>query len=333
MTTWQLHETRLPRVLERWQETAEVRMPHRGRDGEATLDVLGPGTAPELDFRNFVLPPGSRALLRDGAVLPTGTHAPDDGPVVVVGIRPCDATAIRLLDGRRSCVEPVGPAPGPRRSRLLLVSLACTRPHMTCFCLSVGGAPDDERGADVAMVPAGEELVLSAHTTGGQRLLEAAADLLEPARPETTERAEELLWAAEERIAPVRLRGLGEVLAGPIDPAVWRELGETCRGCAVCTLLCPVSAGGEREAPTSGGSRGSGRSTAGRDRWEAEAGTAVRPAWQRRAAWWEDRVRSLFGAAAEAGGGYLCVGCGRCVRHCPMSLDLRAVLRRLRGPG
>jgi sulfhydrogenase subunit beta (sulfur reductase) len=174
---------------------------------------------------------------------------------------------------------------------------------------------------------AGDQLRLAARTPGGQELLDAAEDLTEPARPETDERAESLLWAAEERIAPVTLRGLPEALAGPIDPAVWRELGEVCRGCAVCTVLCPAATGD----PEGGGPAVRGWSPAGRG-LRAGGATGTSPA-RRRAAWWEDRVRTRFGGSGGAVRWPSCVGCGRCVRHCPAGLDLRAVLRKLRGSG
>ena len=37
------------------------------------------------------------------------------------------------------------------------------------------------------------------------------------------------------------------------------------------------------------------------------------------------------GSAEENFGKILCVGCGRCIRHCPVSIDLREVLERAEG--
>ncbi len=58
---------------------------------------------------------------------------------VVLGIRPCDARAMSIVDSLFSWDFNDGYYQD-KRNRTLLVGLACAEPCVNCFCTSVGGA-------------------------------------------------------------------------------------------------------------------------------------------------------------------------------------------------
>ncbi len=44
---------------------------------------------------------------------------------------------------------------------------------------------------------------------------------------------------------------------------------------------------------------------------------------------WRQRLMHKFRYAVENYGRFFCVGCGRCIRSCPVSMDLRVVLKEI----
>jgi len=92
---------------------------------------------------------------------------------VLVGVRPCDAAAIPVLDAVFSWdykdqffLE--------RRARTTIISLACTSADDACFCTAVGLAPDEPRGADLMLTPLEDGGYLAeSHSEKGEALLEA----------------------------------------------------------------------------------------------------------------------------------------------------------------
>ena len=99
-----LHKADLPGLIDEWVAQATVYAP-LSRNGYAEFQPVGEGAQVDLDYAaNTRYPPKSLFLsqsetmfrLRRGelrsAVAPTS-------PQVVLGIRPCDARAVQLLDG------------------------------------------------------------------------------------------------------------------------------------------------------------------------------------------------------------------------------------------
>ncbi|MFH1085710.1 MAG: 4Fe-4S dicluster domain-containing protein, partial [Chloroflexota bacterium] len=131
-----------------------------------------------------------------------------------------------------------------------------------------------------------------------------------------------------EPIAPVA--GIEDALEPLFNDPVWREIAEKCIACGTCTYNCPdchcfqiqdrlLAAGGERLRV-----------------WDGcmfpgftlhASGHNPRPD---QAARWRQRVMHKFSYLPANVGLYGCVGCGRCIQSCPVQLDIRAVLARLR---
>ncbi|MBN1676007.1 MAG: 4Fe-4S dicluster domain-containing protein [Kiritimatiellae bacterium] len=306
---------------------------------EGDIDLLEwqPGRAVTLDFENVTRSPKRLffpqcdVLCRfDGETL-RDVPLPDE-PFVVFGVRPCDARALACLDkifgefgGQRD------PYYCRRRENAVVVSLACAKPCGTCFCTSVGGDPAGAAGADVAAFPLGKVVLLEAVTAKGEAFLDACGPhLAEPsdsdmqARDEAVQKARAAVAALD-----VELAALKDKLATAFHAKVWDSIAEVCRGCGLCTYLCPTCHCFDIADETKDG-RGRRVRT-----WDScqfalftlhASGHNPRPAKTQRM---RQRILHKFLYTVDNLDEVFCVGCGRCVTHCPVNLDIREALKRL----
>ncbi len=133
------------------------------------------------------------------------------------------------------------------------------------------------------------------------------------------------------KVQAVETDGITASLDRAVDSPLWDRVHRTCLGCGVCTYLCPtchcfvIS-------DTKRGARGE------RVRcWDAcqypaftleASGHNPRPTPRERL---RHRMLHKFSYFPKDFGKHACVGCGRCVEHCPVNLDLREVIAAVRG--
>lgn len=324
----------LGRFLARLQARGALYAPMRDETGEVALLRGAPAESVVLEYRNFRLSPKAFFLpqtqtllcFRDGKA---AEPAAPDQETVLFGVRPCDARALLVLDRVFLDGDQRDPYYARLRAKTSVIALACTRPMSSCFCTSVGGGPSDGAGADVLAVALEADLLLRAQTPRGEELLASAADLLAEPTPAAIREAEACAREAEEQIAPVEVGDSAERLHDNYDSALWEAASQKCLACGVCSFLCPTC---HCFDITDELRNGSGRRVR---TWDCCAyllftlqasGHNPRPTPKER---WRQRIMHKFRYAVETSGEVFCVGCGRCIRNCPVSMDLRTTLKEL----
>jgi ferredoxin len=334
MTEKRMAQTDLDRLLAHLRERGTVYAPVQDEAGDAVLAALAGGETVTLDYRNFRLSPKALVLPQNQTLLCFKDGQAEEprlpeGETFLFGVRPCDARAMLALDRVFLDGDPHDPYYARLRDRMTVISLACDRPMSTCFCTSVGGSPGDGAGADVLAAALGEELLLKAETPKGEKLLASVTDLLGDATQEAINKAQEQVRAAEDQIAPVKVDGSAQRLRDAYDSPLWEAASRKCLGCGTCSFLCPTCHCFDITDEMRGG-RGRRVRT-----WDCCAyplftlhasGHNPRPMPKER---WRQRIMHKFRYAVENFDRLFCVGCGRCIRHCPASLDLRTVLKEV----
>lgn len=334
MTEKRIPQTEVDRFLARLREQAMVYAPMKDDADDVLLGELVSGEPAVLEYRNFRLSPKAFLLpqnltllhLKDGK---TEEPRPPDRRIILFGVRPCDAKAVLALDKVFLDGDQHDPYYARLRDTSVLISLACERPGQSCFCTSVGGSPGDGAGADVLAVPLDADLLLMPQTPRGEALLACVADLLHDAGLAAVKEAQERIHAAEEQVAPVKTENCAPRLRAAYDSPLWEAASRKCLGCGTCSYLCPTC---HCFDITDEVRNGTGRRVR---TWDCCAyplftlhasGHNPRPTPKER---WRQRIMHKFRYAVENCDRPFCVGCGRCIRHCPAGMDLRTVLKEV----
>jgi sulfhydrogenase subunit beta (sulfur reductase) len=239
---------------------------------------------------------------------------------VIFGIRPCDARGLKVLDALLLDHEPADAYYAERREKTILIGLACPEMWPGCFCTSLDGAPDDADDVDVMLTQVEGGYLVQTVTKKGKKLvgsltLEEASQ--KPPYPELSPES-----------VPVPSQ---EVWRQHFDDEYWARLADRCLSCRVCTYVCPTCRCFDvRDYITQSGVEGSviERLRA----WDSclsegyrriAGGHNPRPTKMQRL---RNRFYCKFYYCPQDFGPVACVGCGRCIVACPVSIDIAEML-------
>ena len=251
-------------------------------------------------------------------------------PRVIFAIRPCDTRGLNLLDKVFDSEDYQDPYYIQKRRDTFLVGMACTHPRATCFCTSVESGPFDKTGVDLFVSDLGDErYFLEAVTERGKTLLNGGGSFSN-IKEADRKKLEEVRHRSEAKIkSQISSQGLEGKLDNIFDSSLWSRIHEKCLGCAACTYLCPtchcfalidekVDRRGERVR-----------------NWDscmfpgftAEAsGHNPRVSNRERL---RQRIMHKFNYFIKRFGQTGCVGCGRCIRNCPVNMDIREIIKEI----
>lgn len=288
------------------------------------------------DYRNTKISPKEIFFPQTEILFPF--HADDVGNpnyqllssnYLILGIRPCDAKAFYLLDKVFNRGDYRDPYYLIRRENTIITSLACNDPQITCFCTSFGGAPDAVEGSDVIFYDLGDEFLVTFLTPRGEKVCKELEDSFKAAKKPHFEKKEKLVKASLNRIQQILLyiNAIKEKLDRSFDASFWDEIHQKCLGCGICTYLCPTCHCFDitDEVRNKEGKR--------MRCWDScmfplftlhVSGHQPHSTFKERM---RQRIMHKFNYCPENFKKMFCVGCGRCIRNCPVNLDIREVLR------
>jgi sulfhydrogenase subunit beta (sulfur reductase) len=323
------------------EEGKKVFAPQSADDGVYLLP-FSEGGALAYDYINCRLSakdvffPRREALLRYGGEEVRELPPPEDD-LILFGLRPCDARALLCLDmvfsgeGQKF----IDPYYSKRRSQALIVTLACREPGAGCFCTDLGSGPQDREGSDLLVTEAGDKLSFSACSGKGSDFLRRRGTRFaqDGGRGAETEQPGTIA-AVSPPPSGFKPRAVYERLKDGFEDPHWAQSAGSCLGCGACTYLCPTchcfDLTDEEDGPGSGARVRSWDSCQYPLFTRHASGHNPRPGKKARL---RQRIMHKFFYAPDAYGAVFCVGCGRCLRRCPVNRDIRELLSELSDPG
>jgi sulfhydrogenase subunit beta (sulfur reductase) len=284
-----------------------------------------------LDYWNTDLSPKGLFLPPCEVICTFTGDEPQESPLtkdkqVVFGMRPCDAAALSLLDRVFSEGSRKDPYWLARRENTVIISIACGDPLDSCFCASVGGGPAAKKGSDILVYAIDDMLLFEAFTEKGKGLMDGVSSLLKKPKKSTLEARKKYETAAKQTVPVLNLTGLREKLHKDFDSPFWSSIAERCLGCGVCTYMCPTCHCFDITDQTAGERGRRIRS------WDScqyslftlhASGHNPRPSKKERM---RQRILHKFLYAQDNYKETFCVGCGRCIRSCPVNLDIKETI-------
>lgn len=252
-------------------------------------------------------------------------HAPD---TVLLGCRPCDVRGLLVLDAAFLHGPAVDPYYQARREKTVVVSMVCLDADAACFCSAVGSHPADTEGSDAQMIPVHDGYVLHVLSEKGEKLFQGVG---RPASALEQEEAQRVRKSARQMLVGDKsltesARRFSERFS---DAAFWRMQTERCLSCGACTFVCPTCSCFTMTDESDGlrGERLRSWDSCMFSHFTQEAsGHNPRPSKAER---FRNRVGHKFSYFPAKHGRIACCGCGRCLRHCPAAMDIRAIIREM----
>lgn len=251
-------------------------------------------------------------------------------PVLVFGARPCDVRGFLVFDE----VYLNGPYKDPyyakRREKTLFATLVCETSDNACFCSAVGSGPADRTGSDLWIIPVNGGYVIEALTERGE-------DLMPVMGKDATEAQIAEAQDVQEKVAALRI-GEADLTQNSddfedrfSDNEYWRDMAFKCISCGICTYVCPTCYcfNITDEAKGLDGERIRSWDSCMFNHFTREAsGHNPRPSKLER---YRNRIGHKFSYFPKKYKGMIaCCGCGRCIRRCPVALDIRNVVLSLK---
>jgi len=249
---------------------------------------------------------------------------------IIFGIRPCDARSLLLLDKVFNQEDFQDPYYVERRDNTILIGMGCDHPQATCFCTSVGGNPFDKIGLDIILTKLNDnKYFLESLTEKGESLI-AEEGRFGRANQSEKQEADRIKKEAGDKIkSEVSIEGLKGKLDNMFDSPLWGEIHQKCLGCAICTYLCPTCHcfAFLDEKVGSKGARIRNWDSCMFSVFTLEAsGHNPRISNKERM---RQRIMHKFNYFVTNFEETSCVGCGRCIRNCPVNMDIREIVEIL----
>jgi ferredoxin len=256
-----------------------------------------------------------------------------DPPYAVLGIRSCDLHALAIHD--RVLRDRTYPDEhyAARRKDAFLVTVDCSDPSGTCFCVSMGTGPRADAGYDLALT----ELLDGRHTFLARAGSERGAVVLDQlpsqaAEPHDVEAADGVTEHARQRMGrTMDTTDIRTLLYENADHARWDDVASRCLSCGNCTMVCPTCFCTSAEDHTSL----AGDETEHWRIWDScfstdftfMHGGSVRSSPKARyRQWMTHKLASWIDQFGTSG----CVGCGRCLTWCPVGIDITEEVAAIR---
>ena len=329
----------LPKLLAALSEVGKLHVPCENKAGKVDFTKWNLEKRPRFDItltsksaKDLFFPQVEDLLTfkTEGKNLSIEQIMPSDKQVILMGVRACDIRSFELLD-KVFLKDPVDSYYKARRENTLIIGMACSEPEETCFCTTFGINPTVP-GGDASVYFDGESYFFVPFTDKGKAFMASIADMLEEG---DVTKLSEVQAKAREIMTRLPLANLttdsfgGERLMEHFNSEKWAELSEACIGCGTCTFVCPTCQCYDiRDYDTGNGIKRfrCWDSCMYSDFTQMAHGNPRTSQLER---FRQRFMHKLVYHPSNHDGEFGCVGCGRCLSKCPVSLNIVKVMKAL----
>lgn len=321
-------------------EQATVYLPVDGKDGRAHFTRYSEGVKLSSALntvrsaKDFFFPQTENlmAFKMEGKSIEIIDTREESEDFILFGVRACDAKSFEVLD-RVFLAEPVDSYYASRREHGLIITMACNRPAETCFCSTFGIDASEPKG-DISCWCDEENIYLSAHTERGEKLMALLESCTASCEDTAADEVKELISQRLKKLplATLTTEGFGAgKLHDLFEAPEWKNMSETCLGCGTCTFVCPTCQCYDiKDFDTGHGIK--------RFRcWDScmysdfTKMSAGQPRLTQMERFRQRFMHKLVYYPTNNDGLFMCVGCGRCLARCPISMNIVKVMKNLGG--
>lgn len=249
---------------------------------------------------------------------------------IVFGVRACDEMSLQVLD-KVFLAEPVDTYYQNRREHGVIITMACARPEATCFCHAFDIDKKRPNG-DIRCYKTEDAYYFEALTKKGEKVLEKVNHLLTDSDDSQVKKQIADIEKIEEKLPlkDVQVKKFGKDKTNEFfNSKEWDKLSQSCLGCGTCTFVCPTCQCYDIKDFNTG--KGVKRFRC----WDScmySSFTLMAHGNSRNTQ--KERFRQRFMHKlvyfpTNNDGMFSCVGCGRCVEKCPISMNIVKVINAL----
>jgi sulfhydrogenase subunit beta (sulfur reductase) len=243
-----------------------------------------------------------------------------------IGVRPCELSAIFIQDKVFNNGMFADSYYNTVRKNAFIISINCSHPSNTCFCVSMNTGPKAAKGFDISLTEVTNDSEHYFVLDAGSEIGSEFTEMLD------IPYADESMINAAEKVSEktamnmkrsLKTKGIKELLYNNHDNPVWAEISKRCLTCANCTMVCPTCFCSNMEDTTDL----MGDHAERWRRWDScfsldyskVAGGSFRTSPKARyRQWMTHKLASWQDQFGTSG----CVGCGRCISWCPVGIDI-----------
>jgi ferredoxin len=252
------------------------------------------------------------------------------GRTILYGTPPCDTAAFAVLDAAllKDVPEPVY---AEKRRSFGVIGMACSRAGRWCLCTSVGLSPRSTQGADLMVYPDGGDFYVQRVTGRLDQLWEQLAakgvkvpdEALASISAKYDFAVDNFIFQADRLV---------EALEKKFGDEYWKDFSSRCVSCGICTYLCPTCHCFDIVDVAAGELAGRRVRTWDTCQFPEFTGeTSAHNPRKEKSARQRQRVLHKFLYFWKNHGMMMCTGCGRCIRYCPVDINIAEGVMKLGG--